>query len=152
MTDPEQTNQLLFEVLDGYLKYPRGKFGETDATGSPERTTSRMEKVTQVVVEHEKSGTIPLTSNPQQNVSHLLVQLEELLPDPVEEEDEHKGTWDTVLELHGRDAVKYGQQNPTMEWQARCLAARLLIFYDFMELGVVDKPIMDVVASDDLKP
>ena len=138
-TEPDSTNKLIYQVLDGYVKYPRPKFAETEATGSPERTLERLDNLAQILGSAE-NGSIPLTSVPQQDVTDLIVKLEKLLPDPVEEEDDHKGTWDTVMELHGREAVKYNQMNPTMEWQARCLATRLLLFYDFLILGVVDKP------------
>jgi len=139
-TNPDSTNRLLFQVLDGYVKYPRPKFAESEETGSPERTLARMEKVAQVLNVAEQGKSIPLLSNPQEDVTNLMATLENLLPDPVEDEDENKGTWDTVMELNGRESVRYNQQNPSMEWQARCLTARLLIFYDFLMLGVVDKP------------
>ena len=139
-TKPEYTNRLLYQVLDGYIKYPRPKFAGSEETGSPERTLARMEKVALVLSLTEQDESIPLTSDPQEDVTELMSKLEELLPDPIEEEDENKGTWDTVIELNGRESVKYNQQNPTMEWQSRCLTARLLIFYDFLMLGVVDKP------------
>eukprot|EP00977_Amphora_coffeiformis_P001819 scaffold353_cov185-Amphora_coffeaeformis.AAC.47 len=130
-------------VLDGYVKYPRPKFEESEATGSPERTLARMEKVAQVLLVAEQDESIPLLSDPQEDVADLILKLEDLLPDHVEEEDDNKGNWDTVMELNGRESVKYNQQNLTMEWQARCLAARLLIFYDFLMLGVVDKHFAD---------
>jgi hypothetical protein len=65
-----------------------------------------------------------------------LEKLETLLPDPRENEDAHKGSWDTVLELHGREAVKINERKATPEWKAICMVARLLIYFDFMTRGV----------------
>ena len=145
-THPDPTNRLLFQVLDGYIKYPRPNFPGSEATGSPERTSIRLERVS-LVLNSAENKAIPLISVPQNDVTELMEMLEELLPDPEEEEDDHKGTWDTIIELHGRESVKYNQQNPTTEWEARCLAARVLVFYDFLLLGVVDKPFDDIVAD-----
>ena len=66
----------------------------------------------------------------------FLSWLEKLLPDPDEDEDAAKGLWDTVMELHGREAVKLGQARGSQEWQASCLIARALIHFDFLSLGI----------------
>jgi hypothetical protein len=66
--------------------------------------------------------------------SPLQQALMDILPHPVNEVDEHKGTWDTVMELHGREGVRIEEQtlnNPS--WKERCLAARVLIYYDFLD-------------------
>jgi hypothetical protein len=139
-TEPSATNKLLYLVLEGYEKYPRPKFEATDATGSPERTNERMEKITSALTSLAEDGSFPLLSDPQEDAADLVARLEELLPDPVEEEDDNKGTWDTIMELHGRESVKINQQKPTLAWKARCLVARLIIYYDFLVLGIVDKP------------
>jgi hypothetical protein len=141
-TEPAATNQLLYRVLDGYAKYPRPKFELSDATGSPERTHARMQKITRALTLGE-DGAFSVLSDPQQDVADdLVASLEALLPDPVAEEDDNQGTWDTIMELHGRESVKINQQQqPTSSsWKARCLTARLLVYYDFLQLGVVDQP------------
>jgi hypothetical protein len=146
-TEPALTNQLLYRVLDGYAKYPRPKFELSDATGSPERTHARLQKITRALALGE-DGAFSVLSDPQQDVADdLIASLEALLPDPVAEEDDNQGTWDTIMELHGRESVKINQQQqqqqPTSRasaWKARCLTARLLIYYDFLQLGVVDQP------------
>lgn len=149
-TDATETNQLLFQVLQGYVKYPRPKLMEgSDLTGSPERTVERLEKIQRILrmgqQQDENDGIIPLVtsssdSSDERQIADILIPLlEDLLPNPIEEEDDHKGTWDTIIELHGRESVKYNQQNLTLEWQTRCLAARLLVHYDFLMLGIVDR-------------
>ena len=149
----EPTNQLLFQVLEGYLKYPRPVVAGSDLTGSPERTLERVQRVADVVQRAAGETSIPLVSDinddddNDENNNHWISILEDLLPDPVEEEDDHKGTWDTLMELHGRESVKWNQQNPSTVWNTRCLATRLLIYYDFLSLGVVDTP-LDGETSD----
>jgi hypothetical protein len=66
----------------------------------------------------------------------FLRQLEQLLPNPNMDEDASKGLWDTVIELHGRESVKYNEQHNTMNWKTRCLVARVLIYYDFLSMGL----------------
>ena len=66
----------------------------------------------------------------------LVEKFENLLPDPLDDEDAHKSTWDMVLEIHGRDMVKANEMNATTEWRKLCLTARLLIHYDFLSRSV----------------
>jgi hypothetical protein len=67
----------------------------------------------------------------------LLDQLEQLLPnsDDDDHEDAMKGLWDTVIELHGREAVKINERNASRQWRTRCLIARVLIYFDFLTVG-----------------
>ncbi len=67
---------------------------------------------------------------------HFLEQIESLLPHPERDEDASKGLWDTIIELHGRESVKINERHRTIEWQTRCLIARLLIYYDFLTIGL----------------
>jgi hypothetical protein len=66
----------------------------------------------------------------------FLGQLERLLPHPEMDEDAFKGLWDTVIELHGRESVRINEQQNTMNWKTRCLIARVLIYYDFLSVGL----------------
>jgi len=91
----------------------------------------------------------------------VLDRLEALLPDPIEDEDAHKGLWDTVIELHGREATKLDEQrrirrsqqhqspaavasegdnddddDDGQRWRACCLIARVLIHFDFLSRGL----------------
>jgi len=68
----------------------------------------------------------------------VLQQLEMLLPDPDDDEDAHRGLWDHVIELHGREAVKQEEAAGSPAWKACCLVARVLVHYDFLVHGLVD--------------
>ena len=59
----EPTNQLLFQVLEGYLKYPRPVVAGSDLTGSPERTLERVQRVADVVQRAAGETSIPLVSD-----------------------------------------------------------------------------------------
>jgi hypothetical protein len=63
-------------------------------------------------------------------------QLAALLPNMDSDEDAYKGLWDTVIEIHGREAVKIDEASRSPTWTACCLTARLLIHYDFLAEGV----------------
>ena len=67
----------------------------------------------------------------------LLHQLEQLLPDPMEDEDAFKSLWDLVIEIHGRESVKINERNGSIQWKARCLIARVLLHFDFLTDGFV---------------
>lgn len=146
--DPEEVNRVLFAVLEGYLLHPRPKYRDTDETGSPELTPKLSDAIENFLdrgavgravralippspAEGEIDGDSP---SPSVDVVELL---EELLPDPDEDEDAHKGLWDTVMELHGREAVKQDEMAGEPSWRACCLVARVLINYDFLSRGLI---------------
>jgi hypothetical protein len=64
------------------------------------------------------------------------------LPTPDDDEDAVKSLWDTVMELYGREAVKYQEtKSSTLEWKITNTVSRLLIHFDFLTLGIVRKPL-----------
>jgi hypothetical protein len=65
-----------------------------------------------------------------------LEQIEYLLPHPERDEDASQGLWDTIIELHGRESVKINERHRTVQWRTRCLISRLLIYYDFLTIGL----------------
>ena len=77
----------------------------------------------------------------------LITQLEQLLPDPIEEEEAHKSAWDLVIELHGREGVRIREEalqrdgdNITKEnlsWKTLCCIGRVLVHYDFLTKGIL---------------
>lgn len=86
--------------------------------------------------------------NPQANL--IINQIEQLLPDPVEEEEAHKSAWDLVMELYGREAVKVreealgrnyaskgGLNMENLSWKTLCCIGRVLIHYDFLTKGIL---------------
>jgi hypothetical protein len=138
----EETNKILYVVLDGYLKFPRPNFEESEATGSPELTPERRAAI-EVLLSYAENGSIPALIDDMDELPAndlVLKQLEKVLPDPSEDEDGMKGAWDIVLALHGMEGVKFNEQNPMPEWKACCLIARVLLYHDFLIYGLVDRP------------
>ena len=62
--------------------------------------------------------------------------LENLQPDPYEDEDAFKSSWDLVRELYGQEATKNAEKNGDLEWNIRCSIVRLLIHYNFLTQDV----------------
>lgn len=125
-------NRLLYSVLSNYLKNPPAAASQ-DAQGSPQLTpqlVARLEEVLETARDHS------FTLFAKEADDKLVEKFENLLPDPLDDEDAHKSTWDTVLEIHGRDMVKANEMNATTEWRKLCLTARLLIHYDFLSRSV----------------
>ena len=86
--------------------------------------------------------------DPQANL--IINQIEQLLPDPIEEEEAHKSAWDLVMELYGREAVKVreealgrnyasngGLNKENLSWKTLCCIGRVLIHYDFLTKGIL---------------
>jgi len=133
-TTSHDTNRVIYAMLDSYLKV------EPDERETVEFTPEKRARL-EIFLQESKDETIMalIDLDGTETVNEgILKQLEQFLPDPEEDEDAFKGLWDTVIELHGRESVKIGLQNNMSQWQARCLIARLLIFYDFLSTGLVD--------------
>jgi hypothetical protein len=134
-----------------------------DIDTSPERTTERLLAIGKILQEYsspldqsldlisssassssfaasdEENGNdddslVVSTGNNKCVLSPLQQALMDILPHPVNEEDDHKSTWEIVMELHGREGVRIEEQTPNNRaWKERCLAARVLIYYDFLD-------------------
>jgi len=147
--DADDTQLVLFALLDSYLKFPdRPAYKkDSDETGSPELTAERrqvMEAVLRVSSAKDIHELLKEDNNKDEAVdvlpsTEILDQLELLLPDQVEDEDAFKGLWDTVIEINGRESVKINERNATLQWKTRCLIARVLLHYDFLTHGLVDR-------------
>jgi hypothetical protein len=135
-------NQMLYYVLDGYLKYPRPKQEGSDETGSPELTAELRAKI-ETILEESANESIAALEDPEcvPGRGFAMLKLEGLLPDPLEEEEAFKSLWDVVIELHGREMVKIDESKATPQWKAWCLIARLFIHFDFIVYGLVDSPL-----------
>lgn len=84
-----------------------------------------------------------------QLVAVMSVLLEQLLPDPVEKEDAHKGAWDTVLELHGRTAVALQEKEGRPAWKAVAMIARVMIYFEFLSgEGLLTPPPIDGIGVE----
>jgi hypothetical protein len=140
--DSDTVNQVLFQVLDGALKYPRPtKNEESTETGSPEMTSELKEKL-ETLLKKGTDGRVNILGEASHGDGSVVELLEGLLPDPREDEDAHKSIWDTVIEIHGREMVQYNETNPSPEWRISSLVARLLIHFDFIIYGNPTGPLV----------
>ena len=83
----------------------------------------------------------------------ILTQIEQLLPDPMEDEESYKSAWDVVIDLYGRESVRVKEEKlqrekesggrgtttylENLEWRTLCAMGRVLIHYDFLTKGVL---------------
>jgi len=150
-------NIILYRVLEGVLKYPRPSGGR-DTQGSDdaiEMTAEVKEKIEEILADYSAEGRVKAVmtmSNDdddedyekvEKEVLAVLEQLEGILPDPVEDEDDFKSLWDTIIQLHGREAVKFNQsQNPVpLDWKTANTVSRVLLHFDFLTHGIIDAPL-----------
>ena len=122
-------NQVIYAVLIGFLERPRKKDEVSNEMVSPILNDLNRELV--MILLKDDDGTVPVFSDDHIINEQLLEKLERLLPDPVENEDAHKGAWDTMCEIHGRGSVTLNEANATKRWRAMSSIARVLIYYDF---------------------
>lgn len=133
--DGEVINRVLYHVLSNYLKDPPATASEDGVLGSPQLTPQLVAQLEQVL-ETSQDGSIVAFAVDSNDDNKLIQKLENLLPDPLNDEDAHRSAWDTVIEIHGRDMVKANEMNPTTEWRTLCLVARLLIHCDFLSRNI----------------
>lgn len=83
----------------------------------------------------------------------ILSQIEQLLPDPIEDEEAYKSSWDVVIDLYGRESVRVNEEGlqreiegassvdglsaENLQWRTLCAIGRVLIHYDFLTKGVL---------------
>ena len=128
--DDAVINATLFSVLHDFLQnlsLKRSSNEETSSLFTPELTFKLKDALAQSAGE-KRIEIFREASNDEE----LLKKLQDLLPDPQEDEDAYKSTWDILMEIHGRDLVKSNENDSTPEWRKLCLVARLLIHYDFL--------------------
>lgn len=143
--EAEDTNKILFNVLDGYRKFPRPEIEVSADTSSPELTAERRQVVEQLLEGMEETRSIPALVDIGEEITQeneaTVEQLKRLLPDPVEEEDADKSLWEIMMDLHGREMVKVNEKSGEKDWKARSVVARVLLHYDFLNYGLLDSPI-----------
>eukprot|EP00550_Attheya_septentrionalis_P010582 CAMPEP_0198305946 /NCGR_PEP_ID=MMETSP1449-20131203/58166_1 /TAXON_ID=420275 /ORGANISM="Attheya septentrionalis, Strain CCMP2084" /LENGTH=247 /DNA_ID=CAMNT_0044008491 /DNA_START=157 /DNA_END=900 /DNA_ORIENTATION=+ len=146
-------NEILFRVLNAFVDNPelRPKRRPNDddddddeASVSPPLTAEVRATIEDTLLRHNEHGVgvVWALQDPEcaPGRENVLEALETLLPDPVEDENAYKGTWDLVIELHGRESTRIREQEGSLEWKARCLVGRILIYYDFVTDGVIEVP------------
>jgi hypothetical protein len=145
---PDLANQLVYEVLDGALKYPRYDAGAEIIVLPPDER----DRIQSLVENFTRNGRIPVmtsridtddNSEDKESAVAILRQLENLLPTAEQDEEAVKSSWDTVIEIHGRETVKYNEsKNPTVAWKFACVVVRVLLHFDFLTLGIVKSPLL----------
>jgi hypothetical protein len=133
--DDDVINSVLFGVLEDYLNNPPVKSSSDEPdepSGSPEFSLELAAKLEGAIGMSKDNAIVVFTEDTD---DEFLTKLEDLLPDPQEDEDGYKSGWDILMELHGRELVKSNETSPTPEWRKLCLVARLLIHYDFLTRG-----------------
>lgn len=137
----EDVNHLVYAVLDGYIKYPKPELEDSKDDGSPPPTPEII-GIVRDLLESAEGGAIAV-SDPKGGPGDVAVleKMKRILPDRKENEDAFKSNWDTLIEIHGRDIVKFSEENPTPQWDVDCVVARVLIYYDFVTYGIIDSTI-----------
>jgi hypothetical protein len=144
--DVDVVNQLLYQVLEGALKYPRKDPKTNDVIVLPTQMKTSIEMLLYSENNSRAGCVLALWEDytdetVQESAKQGLIQLEQLLPTIDEDEDAVKSLWDIVMEIHGREAVKIREtQENTLEWKLLNTVARLLIHHDFLTLGIVNQP------------
>lgn len=147
--DKDVVNQLLYLVLQGAIQFPR-KDARGDFIALPSKTKESMERILLQTSSSLDNGSRKVVALLEDNDDIIVVQQQQLmleqltalLPTIEDDEDAFKSGWDTVMEIHGRESVKYQEtQDNTLEWKLLHTVARVLLEYDFLTLGIVTEPI-----------
>ncbi|KAG7370484.1 hypothetical protein IV203_019054 [Nitzschia inconspicua] len=142
--DVHVVNQLLYAVLEGALRFPRKDANQRFV----ELSNPVKESIQRILLTSDDRKVVvalldDYTDESSQDATQtMLQQLEQVLPTMDDDPDAFRSLWDTVLEIHGREAVKYQEtQENTLQWKMQQTVARVLLHYDFLTLGIVTKPL-----------
>jgi len=139
-------NIILYRVLDGVLKYEGPSENIVELTSEVKQNIEEI--LTSFSVDGRVKAVLTMSNNDddydeaEKSTLKILEKLETILPDPVENEDDYKSLWDTIIELHGRETVKFNEsQNPvSLDWRIANTVTRVLLHYDFLTLGIINNP------------
>lgn len=125
-------NEVLYVLLDNYKNIAADV--DPDDSSAPERTAEVLGDVDAVLQMATDGNSIPVLKDPdcQPGDEKVVLAVERLLPDPVEKEDAFKGSWDTVMEMHGRTSAAFNEKENRPEWNAVCITARVMIYFEFL--------------------
>jgi len=84
---------------------------------------------------------------PEGNDKSCLEDIERLLPDQDEQPEAHQFAWDVLIALYGLGITKVEQRENSPAWRARNVVTRFLIFYDFINKGIIPDA-LDKILSD----
>ena len=139
-------NIILYRVLEGVLKYEGPSENVVELTSEVKQNIEEI--LTSFSVDGRVKAVLTMSNNDddydeaEKSTLKILEKLETILPDPVENEDDYKSLWDTIIELHGRETVKFNEsQNPvSLDWRIANTVTRVLLHYDFLTLGIINNP------------
>lgn len=132
-----EIQQVLYAVLDRYAQKTMSHDNldnndNDDDTGSRRIATPAQKEIVKDLLDAFSDA----QSIPAMLDETVLHQVEQLLPDPQEDEDALKGGWDVLMELHGRESVKVNEQAGTARWKSIAIVARVMLHYDFLQEGI----------------
>lgn len=109
------------------------------------------------VMQDEQQQTQQQNQQIDESAASILNRIEQLLPDPIEDEESYKSAWDVVIDLYGRESVRVKEEKlqreiengvvggtksmENLEWRTLCAVGRVLIHYDFLTKGVLKEGI-----------
>lgn len=144
MVEDEDVHQLLYVVLSEYQASPKDDNRDADDVDDEDDdkedegksniriATPQQRDIVTALLENANAN----TGIPAMTDTAILQQIEQLLPDPEEDEDGMKSCWDTVMELHGRESVKVNEEAGDPRWKAVSIVSRVLIHYEFLLDGI----------------
>ena len=136
--DYGDVDKVLYLVLKSFVENPRPKELSDGTPGtSPRLTKEQISIIIGQLFEQDINGKdkILALSLEDDDLAKKLDTLEQLQPDPVDDEDAYKSSWDIVMEMYGRESTRLSEQSGDQGWKARSSVVRLLIHYDFLSNG-----------------
>ena len=133
-----EIQQVLYAVLDRYARKTMLADNLDSNDNDDDKGSRRIATPAQKeIVKHLIDDFLDTQSIPAMTDESVLQRVEQLLPDPQEDEDALKGGWDVLMELHGRESVKVNEQAGTARWKSIAIVARVMLHYDFLLEGVL---------------
>lgn len=135
--EEDDIHQVLYAVLNQYWQSSSNsrngvitKDDNGDSGRAPTATPDQKVILQELLDATAQETILAMTDQP------TLEKVEQLIPDPKEDEDGFRSSWDTVLELHGREAVRINEEGGDLRWKALSIVSRVLIHYDFLLDGI----------------
>jgi hypothetical protein len=130
----DDVNQVVYFLLKSYHNRASRKLsGVEDIVDlSPEPRAENLERLSSILSLY-CNGIIPvLDEKGSPGDPEVLCLIEFLLPSLEENEDAYRGTWDTILELHGKAAVTALEGQGEASWKTAIVVAKVMIYYGFL--------------------
>uniref|UniRef100_A0A7S3PWX4 Uncharacterized protein n=1 Tax=Chaetoceros debilis TaxID=122233 RepID=A0A7S3PWX4_9STRA len=138
----DDVNQVLYRVLKSFYDHPRPlKTRDGKTNPSPTLTENQRLILNKDLLQSRDENNVGfISAMPPSDIDdnsltlykNTVDLLEKLQPDPVENEEDFKGSWDILVELYGRESTKAAQKQNDFSWITRSNVVRLLLHYDFL--------------------